>query len=121
MAGELPDDLRRELTRHRQEHVLRLWDKLGPASRQRLLEQIQALDLGQLEALVATRQKTGAAEQDALVERSRRAVPPQSMVRLPQTADERNRWEQARAAGDGLLRAGKVGAILVAGGQGTRL
>jgi UDP-N-acetylglucosamine/UDP-N-acetylgalactosamine diphosphorylase len=121
MVGELTEDLRRELKRHGQEHVLRLWDTLGAAPRQRLLEQIQALDLKQLETLIATRQKTGAAEQDALVERSRRAVPPQSMMRLPQTADERNRWEQARAAGDRLLQAGKVGAILVAGGQGTRL
>jgi UDP-N-acetylglucosamine/UDP-N-acetylgalactosamine diphosphorylase len=121
MAGEFPDELRRELTRHGQEHVLRLWDKLAPAPRQRLLEQIQALDLGQLEALVATKRETGAAQQDALVERSRRAMPPQSMVRLPGTTGERNHWEQARAAGDALLRAGKVGAILVAGGQGTRL
>src|SRR5580700_3282684 len=121
MVGEFTEDLRRELKRHGQEHVLRLWDTLGAAPRQRLLEQIQALDLDQLEALVATRQKTGAAEQDALVERSRRAMPPQSMVRLPQTADERKRWQQACAAGDELLRAGKVGAILVAGGQGTRL
>lgn len=121
MTGELPDALRQELSRHGQEHVLRLWDKLGPAQRQRLLEQLQALDVPQLETLVSTRQKSGASQQDALVERSRRAVPPQSMVRLPKTADEQSRWDQARAAGDELLRAGKVGAILVAGGQGTRL
>jgi UDP-N-acetylglucosamine/UDP-N-acetylgalactosamine diphosphorylase len=121
MAGELPDKLRRELTRHGQEHVLRLWDKLGPAPRERLLGQLQALDLDELEALVASRQKTGAAQQDALVERSRRAMPPQSMVRLPKTAGERSRWEKACQAGEELLRAGKVAAILVAGGQGTRL
>ena len=32
MADEFPDALRRELTRHGQEHVLRRWDTLTPAS-----------------------------------------------------------------------------------------
>jgi UDP-N-acetylglucosamine/UDP-N-acetylgalactosamine diphosphorylase len=121
MVGELPDKLRGELTRHGQEQVLRLWDALGPAPRERMLAQLQAVDFEQLKTLVASRQKTGAADQDALVERSRRAMPPQSMVRLPKTADDRGRWEKAHEAGEKLLRAGKVAAILVAGGQGTRL
>ena len=99
MAGELPDALRRELTRHGQEHVLQLWDTLSPAPRQRLLEQLRALDLAELESLVAACRRTGAAQQDALVERSRCALPPQSMVRLPQTADEHDRWQQARRGG----------------------
>ena len=42
-------------------------------------------------------------------------------VRLPCTPEEKSAHEQARAAGERLLRAGKVAAVMVAGGQGTRL
>ena len=122
MADEFPEDLRRKLTRYGQEHILRRWSELDPRRAQSAVGQLQALDLGA--ACRARRDaaaEAGAPPDDALVDRARRAVPPSSIVRLPQTAEERNRWEQARQAGEELLRAGKVGAILVAGGQGTRL
>jgi UDP-N-acetylglucosamine/UDP-N-acetylgalactosamine diphosphorylase len=121
MAGDIPDDLRQKLTRYGQEHLLHHWNTLSPVRRKRLLEQVQDLDLAQLASLVATRREAGATQQDTLIEKSRRAVPPRSMVRLPQSPDERTAWDRAREVGQELLRAGKVGAILVAGGQGTRL
>ncbi|MFG0332559.1 MAG: UTP--glucose-1-phosphate uridylyltransferase, partial [Maioricimonas sp. JB049] len=40
---------------------------------------------------------------------------------LPDTDAEQSDWNAAESRGLDLLRAGKVGAILVAGGQGTRL
>ena len=42
-------------------------------------------------------------------------------VRLPSTPEEKSARENARAAGERLFRAGKVAAVTVAGGQGTRL
>ncbi len=50
-----------------------------------------------------------------------RAQPPRQLVRLPQTPDDEARWREARERGLDWLRAGKVGVIVVAGGQGTRL
>ena len=123
MADEIPDEIQRQLTKYGQEHVLRRWNELTESEREGLAEQIRSLDLGQIASLVETarRSKQGAAENDALIERAGRARPPSPIVRLPKTADERNQWEQARQRGEELLRSGTVGAILVAGGQGTRL
>ena len=121
MADEFPEDLRRKLTQYGQDHILRRWSDLTPAVRNRLLDQLRVLDLARLAALVETRRQKGNGPDNSLVERARRAVPPSSIVRLPKTADERARWKEAHQAGEELLRAGKVGAILVAGGQGTRL
>jgi UDP-N-acetylglucosamine/UDP-N-acetylgalactosamine diphosphorylase len=121
MADDFPEDLRRKLTQYGQDHILRRWSDLTPAVRNRLLDQLRVLDLARLAALVETRRQKGNAPDSSLVERARRAVPPSSIVRLPKTADDRARWKEAHQAGEELLRDGKVGAILVAGGQGTRL
>ena len=43
------------------------------------------------------------------------------MIRLPDSPAARTAWRAARDRGEAALRAGKVAAILVAGGQGTRL
>lgn len=52
---------------------------------------------------------------------ARRAVPPQRLIKQPLTADDRRSWALAKSRGEAALRAGEVAAILVAGGQGTRL
>jgi UDP-N-acetylglucosamine/UDP-N-acetylgalactosamine diphosphorylase len=123
MAGEFPEDLRRTLTQYGQEHILRQWNELTPPERERLEEQIRSLNLGQLASLVeiARRSNQGVAGNDALIERANRAGPPSPIVRLPKTAEEQDRWREAHQRGEELLLAGTVGAILVAGGQGTRL
>ena len=42
-------------------------------------------------------------------------------VRLPATDADRARWAEAEAVGEQALSAGEVAAVVVAGGQGTRL
>jgi len=123
MAGDIPDEIQRQLTEYGQEHVLRLWNELTPDERPSLEEQIRSLDLGQIASLVemARRSQQGVAANDALIERANRAGPPSPLVRLPKTDEERDRWREARQRGEELLLGGTVGAILVAGGQGTRL
>ncbi|HEX6984483.1 MAG TPA: UDPGP type 1 family protein, partial [Planctomycetaceae bacterium] len=49
------------------------------------------------------------------------AGPPADLVRQPRTRHEADEWHRAAQFGEGMLSAGKVGAIVVAGGQGTRL
>src|ERR1700685_425391 len=123
MAQQAPDEIRRKLENYGQGHVFAHWTELTPPARAKFVEQLRNLDLDQLASLVeaARGNKQKAAGEDALQGPAARAVPPSPLIRLPGTAEERSQQERARQQGEELLRAGKVGAILVAGGQGTRL
>ncbi len=122
MSEAAPAELKSRLEPHGQTHVLRWWGELSAAQRQRLKRQIESLDLPRIAALWASRQQAGQQPQtEDLADVARRAVPPASIVRLPRTSDDQAAWQRAREVGEGLLNAGQVGAILVAGGQGTRL
>lgn len=105
-----------------QRHVLAFWDELTDDRRQSLLAQIEALDFDQLRLLLEThaRPKTAAAT-DAPTDRTRRALPPTDLVRLPQHGGDQRLWSEAEQTGRDLLCSGRVGAILVAGGVGARL
>jgi UDP-N-acetylglucosamine/UDP-N-acetylgalactosamine diphosphorylase len=122
MSEEAPTELKSRLEPYGQTHVLRWWGELSAGERQLLGKQIESLDLGRIVALWSSRQHAGERPRgEDLGEVSRRAVPPASIVRLPRTSQDRADWDRARKTGEELLKAGRVGAILVAGGQGTRL
>ncbi len=110
----MKDELLEILTPHGQQHLLAFWDKLDETGRRRLAEQIRAVDFGQIGELY--RQRDEAADYRALAER---AGPPPG-IRLAGTANPFTP-EDAVRRGEEALRAGHVGVILVAGGQGTRL
>jgi UDP-N-acetylglucosamine/UDP-N-acetylgalactosamine diphosphorylase len=94
------------LARHGQGHLLRWYDELSASARARLLAQIEALDLDWLERMLATP-----------AERSPRQIAPYTgVVRIGDARDG-----EALEAGRAALREGRVGVLLVAGGQGTRL
>jgi len=102
----VPHDLRDRLTAHGQGHVLAGWDALPPASRIALVEQLAGLDLAELDALYRRR-----AEPHAVLPPRDRIAP---IPLDPPTAS-------SREIGEGVLRRGEVAALLVAGGQGSRL
>ena len=98
-----------------QGHVFRWWDELDEAGRRKLLGRLRCVDLDPLAALcegVRDGSLTPGLEGE-------RVLP--DYVRLPETDDDRRERENAVAAGESLIRAGKVAALTVAGGQGTRL
>lgn len=104
-----------------QTHLLAFWDELDAAGRARLAEQVRAIDPAlylKLRGEFMRRQQDGG-QGSFWAALSARAEPPPAMRRdgsgAPFTPEE------ARQAGCALLRAGKVGMILVAGGLGTRL
>lgn len=98
-----------------QEHVLRFFGKIAPDGRLRLLEQLEAIDLTLLCRLIdEVRRDAPVAALDL-----DRLEPPQ-VVPLPR-AETDIEHRQAVETGEELLRAGKVAAFVVAGGQGTRL
>ncbi len=103
-----------------QGHLLAFWDDLDTAQQAGLAAQVESLDLVLIESLFR-----GVVDQPDWAELSRRATPPPA-VRLT----ERNSGaggelgitdESAAKRGSRALRGGKVGVILTAGGQGSRL
>ena len=108
------DVLRQSLRAIEQERVLRFYDQLSPAGQQQLEHQLADVDLDLIARL--TSEQEGACQ---WAELARRAEPPPAF----RLNDSRARFsvEEARQRGEDAMRRGEVGAILVAGGQGTRL
>jgi len=107
------------LARAGQEHVLAFWDRLDEPAQRAFVAELEAVDwplFDEMRRLTAARGH-GAVAHDA-VDLTIAATPP--CLRLGGTTNGIPR-EAAVARGGEALRAGGVGAILVAGGQGTRL
>jgi UDP-N-acetylglucosamine/UDP-N-acetylgalactosamine diphosphorylase len=103
-----PGDIVELLTGHGQRHLLSGWNRLSETERVNLIRQISRIDFPTLSTLYANRDKSSA----ALPSRWRIApIPIQS---------EASGLEQ-RQQGEAALRQGHVAALLVAGGQGSRL
>ncbi len=106
-------EARKLLAANGQEQVLAHWQRLKPAERKSLLEQIAAIDFKAVKrcAAMLTNELAG---KSAAAKKGRPTAP--KVAELKGAARER-----AHAAGVKELKAGKVGVILVAGGQGSRL
>jgi UDP-N-acetylglucosamine/UDP-N-acetylgalactosamine diphosphorylase len=107
--------LRHQLANIKQEQVLRFFDQLDRDGKEKLAGQILALDLPAIGELIQTQVK------------AKGAIPLPTDIRpvdaFPHTPDAKRRtlYAEAEARARVLLKEGKVGAFLVAGGQGTRL
>lgn len=104
----VPPELLHRLRVHHQEHVLYEWDNLSPSRRSALVEQLAGIDLAELEALYRRKDEP----HSVLPSRERIAPIPVEPAAAP---------PEARALGEEALRRGEVAALLVAGGQGSRL
>ena len=93
-----------------QEHVLEYWKGLSKAERSALLAQVAAIDPKSVKACAAALGGGGA----AAVDTSRGLAPKVAELKGAALA-------RAVAAGERELKAGRVAALLVAGGQGSRL
>jgi UDP-N-acetylglucosamine/UDP-N-acetylgalactosamine diphosphorylase len=101
------------LERAGQGHVLRFADTLAPDALDAFLTQLEGLDLERLPALIAAALVPPAAP-PARVE-------PCELIEWGEEPRHRARDAAAREAGEAALRAGRVAAFMVAGGQGSRL
>ncbi len=103
------EEVRTLLEEEGQGHVLQYWDELDDAQRQALLAQVSALDMPSIRFMRETlaTQSEGGTHGD---------MAPAEVVRAAELADP-----GYRERGEALLRDGRAGAILVAGGQGSRL
>ncbi|MFZ4398339.1 MAG: UTP--glucose-1-phosphate uridylyltransferase [Kiritimatiellia bacterium] len=103
------EEARALLAKHNQSHLLRFWDQLDKEARAALLKQVAALDfasIGRMQAMLRSKSAASAAGK----------IRPAQVVELDAAARAR-----AVARGEEELRSGRVGAVLVAGGQGSRL
>ena len=96
-----------------QDHVLRFWDRLGDADRERLLAQTRRLAAGLPAFSKAQRRAI-----DQFGQTRARALEPAPAVRLPETPADERQFSAARTLGQQMLEAGRVAVLVVAGGQG---
>ncbi|MGB7344899.1 MAG: UTP--glucose-1-phosphate uridylyltransferase, partial [Pirellulaceae bacterium] len=97
-----------------QEHVLRFWEELSQSQQEHLTAQLSDIDLTKIATLVA-----GEDEKTDFAALAAKASPPDAVQADGSGASWSN--EDAKTRGEEALRAGEIGAVLVAGGQGTRL
>ena len=118
------EELAALLAPHGQEQLLTFWDELSPEDRSSLAGEIRALDLPGIEELYARRGEPAAAA--ALADRAEEPTA-FHLSDLREWADRPpypgRAFDpyKAIALGEEALRAGKLAAAVVAGGQGTRL
>jgi UDP-N-acetylglucosamine/UDP-N-acetylgalactosamine diphosphorylase len=99
-----------------QGHVFAFYSQLDAAAQQRLLAEAAEIDLAEVDHLNKTLvAKSGAAGVDLT------DLKPAPYEKLPAHGGNAAEWAQAKTAGEAALRAGRVAAFTVAGGQGTRL
>jgi len=90
-----------------QTHLLKYYEDLDQASRDQLLTQIEALDLSLLDLI-----------KDGVKEVPKGELAPMGAVTLEEIAEKKEEFEKI---GLQAIKDCKVGAVLLAGGQGTRL
>jgi UDP-N-acetylglucosamine/UDP-N-acetylgalactosamine diphosphorylase len=99
-----------------QSHILHFYDTLDEAQKNSLLAEIEAIDWPEVARLVETYVKS-----KPKFELPKNVEPAPYYPQVPATPELREKYKEARAHGESLIRAGKVAAFTVAGGQGTRL
>jgi UDP-N-acetylglucosamine/UDP-N-acetylgalactosamine diphosphorylase len=110
-----PTPLQAQLNAIGQSRVLRFFDSLPEDGKRKLTSQLQALDLGSVAELVETHVK-----EKGHLPLPQHIEPVKAYPREP-GAEHRQLYHEAELRGRELLKQGKIGAFLVAGGQGTRL
>ena len=112
-----PTTLLNLLEYHGEKHLLAHWDQLSEGERSRLKAQLMAIDWPQIAAckkLIATRQEKRSVTKHQNFENS-------STPSCHKLGSQSKASSEALSRGYECLRTAQVGAILMAGGQGTRL
>jgi len=106
-------DLQARFEVYGQAHVFRFWPQLDASERDRLQTQAAGIDLeGSIAGL-----KACLARADA----PRPTLAPVEMVALPESGGDAQARKEATARGEAALAEGRVGVMVVAGGQASRL
>jgi UDP-N-acetylglucosamine/UDP-N-acetylgalactosamine diphosphorylase len=104
----VPPEILHRLHAHGQHHLLAGWDELPLHDKVALVEQLAGLDFAELESLYRRKDEPHT------------ALPPRDRI-APLPVEPPVAPPELIAVGEGALRRGEVAALLVAGGQGSRL
>ncbi|NIP24349.1 MAG: UDPGP type 1 family protein [Phycisphaerae bacterium] len=110
------ENVEKLLKKHNQSHILSFWGELGESERKNLLGQIQVLDFAKIADLAAN-----LSTESSLSDIDAELVPAGSYGPIGADAEQNLKYDKAIELGKKLISEGKVGAFVVAGGQGTRL
>ena len=99
-----------------QGQVFAFFDQLSQSEQQNLLSQAEEIDLPEIAHLTQTLLGKGGGASVNL-----EGLEPAPFEPLPEHGGDQKQWDEAKRVGEAALRAGRVAAFTVAGGQGTRL
>jgi len=97
-------------------YLLHFWDGLDKAQRSNLLDQIATLNFERIARLHSAHETADTGRNVA-----KKASAPTTLIPADFRESDPQRFQQAEAIGCQALQQGKVGVMLVAGGEGTRL
>ncbi len=109
--GEKEEAVRETLKKYGQEHLLLKYNEMSAEDKEKLLEQIQEIDFEQILNLYENTKKE--------IEVGKDKIEPIEYVNQFKLSNEER--EKYIKIGEEAIRAGKLGFITMAGGQGTRL
>ena len=98
-----------------QGQVFAFFDQCSPDEQKQLLEDAREIDLEEIARLTRTLLSKNAAATMNL-----EGLTPAPYEKRPEHGGDPGAWLKAKADGEAALRAGRVAAFTVAGGQGTR-
>ena len=101
------EQIRQKLSRYHQKHLLNYFEDLTEKEQFQLLQQIEETDFSVLTSIANAAEK----EKRGII----------SPIEVMQISEIRKNQKTFTEAGTECIRAGKVGAVLLAGGMGTRL
>jgi len=110
------ENTRKSLKKHNQTHLLQFSQDLNDKQKQDLAWQIEQLDLGQIDTWI-----------EEIVKRHKSAeiptsfAPPKSYKAQLFEPHQQQKYQEAKDIGQNAIKDGRVAALVVAGGQGTRL
>lgn len=110
-------ELSEVLKAHGQEHILAAYRKLDAAGKEKLVAQVEKIDWPMVE-MAECRAPGCKASGNEKSAQERGHLEPLSALEVSEIAANKEQYKQR---GLEAVRAGKVGAVLLAGGQGTRL
>ncbi|MDR2737543.1 MAG: UTP--glucose-1-phosphate uridylyltransferase [Puniceicoccales bacterium] len=114
MIEKQAKELRLHFCKYGQEHVFKFWEILSAEEQAQLLQQAKNLDLDYLSKIIDGVLHSGSRQKNL------GNLVPAKFIKLPNSELDWQKWREAVAIGEQKIRAGKVAAFTVAGGEGTR-